>query len=231
MIENIIRINRAEYDRIKLVTEREGYIAESFNIATQDKFPLHKIHYVFENINPGETYEIDTTIEATVVTHIFKMVVYFKSRCVGIVSVTMKNYDPVTMDWNSAYKVKALQKGKEDWLKEVALMTVTTNMTVAYMMLHPDKVFSESTGKHRLNVTGKSDSDELIYSKLKALVSVEHTPSVTTGKGTVPQHEFDVRGHMRHYKSGKTVYVRPYTKCKGRGTKVIHEYEIGGQDQ
>lgn len=56
MIENVIRINRAEFDRLALLTEKKGYLAASFNIATQDKFPLHKIHYVFENINPGETY-------------------------------------------------------------------------------------------------------------------------------------------------------------------------------
>ena len=48
MIENVIRINRAEFDRLALLTEKKGYLAASFNIATQDKFPLHKIHYVFE---------------------------------------------------------------------------------------------------------------------------------------------------------------------------------------
>lgn len=67
-----------------------------------------------------------------------------------------------------------------------------------------------------------------INRKLKAYISCEHAPTVPTGKGAKPQHEFDVRGHMRHYKSGKVVYIRPYTKCKGRGTKIIHEYITGG---
>ena len=107
-------------------------------------------------------------------------------------------------------------------------MTVTVNMTVAYSILYADRVFIESSGKHRLNGLSKSDSDELIYSKLKAFISCEHAPTVATGKGAKPQHEFDVRGHMRHLKSGKVVYVRPYTKCKGRGTKIIHEYITGG---
>lgn len=26
----------------------------------------------------------------------------------------------------------------------------------------------------------------------------------------------------------KDWYIRPYTKCKGRGTKIIHEYITGG---
>ena len=229
MIENIIHINREEFDRLSLLTEKDGYIAATFNIATQDKFPLHKIHYVFENINPGETYEVDTTVTRNGFHHIFKLVVYYRSKCVGIVSATMKDYDPVSMDWGSSFKVKAIQRGKENWLKEVAHMTVTTNMMVAFAIINSEKIFQQSSGKHRLNLNSKSDSDEIIYSKLKALTSKEYEPTVSTGKGTPPQHEFDVRGHVRHYKSGKEVYVKPYTKCKGRGTKVIHEYELGGQ--
>lgn len=228
MVENIIRINRAEFDRLALLTEKKGYLAASFNIATQDKFPLHNIHYVFENINPGETYEIDTIIEAHLGCHVFKCTVFYRHRCVGVVSCTMKDFDPVFFDWATSYKVKALQRGKEQWLKEVALMTVTVSMTVAYSILYADRVFVESSGKHRLNVDSHSDSDELIYRKLKAYISCEHAPTTPTGKGAKPQHEFDVRGHMRHLKSGKVVYVRPYTKCKGRGTKIIHEYITGG---
>lgn len=228
MIENVIRINRAEFDRLSELTEKEGYIAATFSIATQDKFPLHKIHYVFENINPGETYEIDTIIEAKGATHIFKCTVFYRHRCVGVVNCTMKDYDPVSLDWGTSFRVKALQRGKEQWLKEVGLMTVTTSMMVAYSILYADRVFVESSGKHRLALENHSDSDELIYSKLKAYISQEHAPTVSTGKGVKPQHEFDVRGHYRHYKSGKVVYVRPYTKCKGRGTKIIHEYITGG---
>ena len=228
MIENVIRINRTEYDRLNQLTERDGYMAASFNIATQDKFPLHKIHYIFENINPGETYEIDTTIEASSAYHLFKCTVFYRHRCVGVVTCTMKDYDPISFDWATSFKAKAIQRGKEQWLKEVTLMTVTINMTAAYSILYADRVFIENSGKHRLNGLSKSDSDELIYSKLKAFISREHAPTVATGKGAKPQHEFDVRGHMRHLKSGKVVYVRPYTKCKGRGTKIIHEYVTGG---
>lgn len=228
MINNIIRITRQEMDRLKLITEKKGYIAATFNIATQDRFPLHEIHYVFDNINPGEIYEIDTTIKSEFAFHVFKNVVYFKGRCVGVVSVTMKDYDPVNLDWGSAFKVMAIQRGREQWLKEVGLMVVTTTMMVSFAMLYPEKVFEkEPSGKHRLKAaTSKSDSDEIIYSKLNALVSVSHPSTQPTGKGSCPQHEFDVRGHMRRYKSGKVVYIKPYTKCKGRGTKIIHEYSM-----
>lgn len=227
MIENIIRINRQEFDRLSQLTKKEGYLAATFDIATQDKFPLHKIHYILENINPGEIYEIDTTIDANPGCHIFTCIVFYRHRCVGVVSCTMKDFDPVSLDWGTSFTVKSIQKGKDQWLKEVALMTVTVSMVVAYSILYADRVFMESSGKHRLNLESHSESDELIYSKLKAYISCNHAPTVSTGKGAVPQHEFDVRGHMRHLKSGKVVYVKPYTKCKGRGTKIVHEYITG----
>lgn len=230
MIENIIRVNREEFDRLSLLTEKEGYIAQTFNIATQDLFPLHKIHYVFDNINPGEIYEVDLTISAEFSHHIHKMVVFHRGKCIGLVSVTMRDFDPARVDWDSQFKVKAIVKGKENWLKEIGLMTTTFNMIVAYSMLNSEKVFVESFGKHRLKGESNSDSDELLYHKLKAFVSTQQkNPTKSTGKGHSPKHEFDVRGHERHLKSGKIVHVKGYTKCKGRGTKIIHEYVTGGE--
>lgn len=37
---------------------------------------------------------------------------------------------------------------------------------------------------------------------------------------------WNVRGHYRHYKSGKTVYVNPYTKGSKEGKSVPREYKI-----
>lgn len=229
MIENIIHINRTEFDRLSLLTEREDYLSQTFAIATEDKFPLHKIHYIFENINPGETYEIDTTIEANEDSHVIRCICYYRHRCVGMVSITMENYNAEAMDWENSFKVKAIQRGKEQWLKEIGLMVSSTNMMVAYALLNPKKVFVESSGKHHFPKVPKSDTDEIIYSKLKAYISLRNKTESNT-KGICPKHEFDVRGHMRHYKSGKVGFVRPYTKCKGRGTKIIHEYEVTNLD-
>lgn len=33
---------------------------------------------------------------------------------------------------------------------------------------------------------------------------------------TKPEHEVSVRGYMRHYKSGKSVWIEPFTKYKGK---------------
>lgn len=226
MTENIIHINREEFDRLSLLTNREDYLEQTFNIAINNKFPLHKIHYVFEHINPGEVYEIDTLIKADDGSHTIRCVCYCRHKCIGIVTVTMTNYDTVKKDWETSFKVKAIQRNKEEWLKEIGLMTATTNMTVAYAMLNAKRVFTKDMGKHHIVGTSKSDADDLIYNKLKAYISSSHTKSTKSLKGICPQHEFDVRGHMRHYKSGKVGFVRPYTKCKGRGSRIIHEYKV-----
>lgn len=46
------------------------------------------------------------------------------------------------------------------------------------------------------------------------------------GGGSKPSHEFGVRGHIRHYKNGKEVFIKPYIKCKGRGEKPTQFYKV-----
>lgn len=47
------------------------------------------------------------------------------------------------------------------------------------------------------------------------------------GGGSKPTHEFGVRGHIRRYKNGKEVFIKPYIKCKGRGVSSTRAYKIG----
>ena len=42
---------------------------------------------------------------------------------------------------------------------------------------------------------------------------------------TKPEHEVSVRGYMRHYKSGKSVWIEPFTKYRGKG-KNRKDYEL-----
>lgn len=100
------------------------------------------------------------------------------------------------------------------------------NGVLQYSMLHPEKVFKVGRkGKRVLNKSPKHGNDEPLYQRIQALRStVQETRS--TGKGTPHKHEYDVRGHYRHYKNGKVVFVKPHTCCVGRGAKNIHEYEV-----
>lgn len=50
-------------------------------------------------------------------------------------------------------------------------------------------------------------------------------PEQAKRKYTKPEHEVNVRGHLRRYKSGKTVWVKPSVRYKGK-TAQHKEYEL-----
>lgn len=52
-----------------------------------------------------------------------------------------------------------------------------------------------------------------------------HGPEMMKRRYTKPDHEVSVRGYYRHYKSGKTVWVRPSVRYKGKSQKP-KEYEL-----
>ena len=52
-----------------------------------------------------------------------------------------------------------------------------------------------------------------------------HGPEMMKRHYTKPDHEVSVRGYYRHYKSGKTVWVRPSVRYKGKSQKP-KEYEL-----
>lgn len=59
---------------------------------------------------------------------------------------------------------------------------------------------------------------KLLYTRQYVLTGdlVDELPKVPRHHAK-PQHEFNVKGHFRRYKSGKTAWINPHTRCKGRG--------------
>lgn len=111
-------------------------------------------------------------------------------------------------------------------LMDKAVELRAVNAVLQYAITHPERVFREGkNGKRVLNKAPRHGNDEPLYQQIKALRSlIQETHS--TGKGTPHRHEYDVRGHYRHYKNGKVVFVKPYTCCAGKGVKNFHEYEV-----
>ena len=56
--------------------------------------------------------------------------------------------------------------------------------------------------------------DRVIY--LRPIVNKYGKIEEQRRKYTAPDHAFSVRGHYRHYKSGKVVFVQPYEKNTGK---------------
>ena len=75
--------------------------------------------------------------------------------------------------------------------------------------------------KTQKNATKKQK--ENLYRMINVSIK-KNKSSYIKGNGTKHTHEYDRRGHYRHLKSGKVVYVKQTTCCKGRGKKIIHDY-------
>lgn len=52
----------------------------------------------------------------------------------------------------------------------------------------------------------------------------KYSKHINHNKHHIKQERWDVKGHFRHYKNGKVVYVKPYEKGKGR--KKEREYKL-----
>lgn len=70
-----------------------------------------------------------------------------------------------------------------------------------------------------------TDNDKSKIIRLRDIPTLKFSTFIE-GRGSKPSHEFSVRGHIRHYKNGREVFIKPYTKCKGRGDRVPKSYSI-----
>lgn len=59
--------------------------------------------------------------------------------------------------------------------------------------------------------------------------SAQHTSAVSSGSRRKIDHAFSVRGHWRHYKSGKTIWIEQFTK--GKGKHKDKNYKLGRTEQ
>lgn len=109
-------------------------------------------------------------------------------------------------------------------------MVVDHYLIISECMLYPDQVFDINpvSKKHRIaprkSWIGGGDDEEL-YSALMGCIAYKGTAKAT-GLGTPHSHEYGRRGHIRTYKNGKQVVIRPTICCKGRGTEIQHEYVV-----
>lgn len=77
------------------------------------------------------------------------------------------------------------------------------------------RYYVDAKGRHYMR-EGKVHQENKIFSVIDLNIH-EVTKPVNTNKGSKHSHEYEVRGYWRTLKSGKKVWVRPCTKCKGRG--------------
>ena len=126
-------------------------------------------------------------------------------------------------------------------------------MELNWLIMHQPSAIKESrvpAGENQLHVMAKSSRKKAAKGRTKVYLRMltvppEKSPDWETLKAKTPEAVqeraireitcpvWEVRGHMRHYKSGKTVYVAPYRKGKERDSASAvsgKEYVLTGGD-
>ena len=129
----------------------------------------------------------------------------------------------------------------------------TAFMELNWLIMHQPSAIKESrvpAGENQLHVMDKSSRKKAAKGRTKVYLRMltvppEKSPDWETLKAKTPEAVqeraireitcpvWTVRGHMRHYKSGKTVYVAPYRKGKERDNPTAptgREYVLIGGD-
>lgn len=129
----------------------------------------------------------------------------------------------------------------------------TAFMELNWLIMHQPSAIKESrvpAGENQLHVMDKSSRKKAAKGRTKVYLRMltvppEKSPDWGTLKAKTPEAVqeraareitcpvWKVRGHMRHYKSGKTVYVAPYRKGKDRDSASAvsgKEYVLTGGD-
>lgn len=130
---------------------------------------------------------------------------------------------------------------RELWGGEVALYFINIYISVMTFMVYgsefsPTGVNNISEMEHRSheqiiqdvkqrfsNVSSNVSSGSTVY----LLKKYKGSPRLCVqGVRQKPSEEFSVRGHYRHYKSGKVVWVDEFSKCKDSGNKRDKTYRL-----
>ncbi len=102
-----------------------------------------------------------------------------------------------------------------------------------YAKTHPeeaDKELVKQPIQSDAAAVGTTPSPKRCQSDHVTYLFRNRTPSAPVGvrwvKHSPPGCEYSVRGHYRHYKSGKIVWIAEQVRCKGRGPRRSKRYKV-----
>lgn len=152
----------------------------------------------------------------------------FNSTCLIASKETNYIYVPCKFFSNHKYKEMTVLEKRMQAMPQIFEHIHAVNLYLLEKMEDREKT-TISVKKNKTNNTKESSNsstahiitinDEIkIYSSTKEVIKEFRTRKPCL-------FEFGVRGHVRHYKSGKTVWIEPYTKNKGKtyGSKLYLE--------
>lgn len=221
---NVLKFSKSDMSRLKEVYEKSRL--KCLDILVYRRFPLMYCQY---ELTEGRDLYCLFKLEYKEDKLYYSLFIKADEGQVGNVDCTVEYLSEDKKVKFGNYSMWTDKKNRE-FMEKMMTTLFFAHLAVSYLMLNSVKIFAEQKdGSHLIRVGKKSNKDEQIYRVINPLISVVYKePTKSTGNGTPHSHEYDVRGHWRTYKSGKSVFIRPFTKCKGRGKKNIHEYNLKG---
>lgn len=117
-------------------------------------------------------------------------------------------------------KKEDLEDLKDKKITKVLLLFDAVNYIV-YKAMNQETILIEETKRKYTNSSGKRNSaskKDIVYSLTDCVR--KYAKHINHCKHVFTCEHWEVRGHYRHYKSGKVVYVKPFEKGKNKDTKL-----------
>lgn len=223
---NIINLNEKEIERLYEVQNRNGFVAETFNMYSLNRIPLTDIRYKLQ-LDSRMILELNLEIKKGEGVHIYNIDVYANEKYCGNVVQEIVDLDPFYGFVEQRTPVIKGNAKYQEMLQRSCKLGIELTNYVFYSMNHLEKEFGKSVKKNNQRKgNAKQNKEAVLYRKINAFArkgASNDYAEKTTRKMT---HEFEVRGHIRHLKNGKQIWINPYTKCKGKGKKINHEYIV-----
>lgn len=163
---NIIRLNMREIDKLSEIARQDGFVAETYNIINQNKFPLYQINYLFD-INVGKI-QANTVIRKEAENHIFEVNAYKNGKYIGVVGKIVLDIDPLGMIFPKQTKTSCKKQDKP-LLELIGELVFSTTMAVFYTMSHAEKVVGKMSKKNSRKEKG-DDCIAVIHRKINTYV-------------------------------------------------------------
>lgn len=147
--------------------------------------------------------------------------------------------DAVVAEWrvnteNGDVTMRHRLKGITNDTLNTAVTTVSMicQFLWAYTVYHSDTIRAEERQEVKERLVQKRGKTKVQKTILTRTVYVyEGNFRHRHIRHSKPDHEFGVRGHWRHYKNGKAVWVNPCRKCVGRGYRSKeYGFKAGGEE-
>lgn len=219
-------------ERMKMVLD---WYFENFNWLDREKFlaPMESGVVELQEENIEFTFESKGDL--------VEIVVYVTAEP-NIPPVVTFDYDPVTTEIRNR-QVAPAGLGSAADLATLRLLIAIDNMPrkearkyhalMLFMAHYQEVVEVEQRVEHRPAKAKKKGRSarrpqpliRRVYTLKEFQMEDLPKPEGTKRKYTKPEHEVSVRGFLRHYKSGKTVWVRPSVRYKGKPGQP-KEYEL-----